>query len=68
MHGTWETVGVTHDQAWSGGAMTAVVRGIVWLGILIGICVAPLAFSLMSTDVGGLGRSSEPGRNVTARP
>jgi predicted ferric reductase len=35
--------------------MTAVVRGISWLGILIGICVAPLVFALMSTDRAGLG-------------
>jgi len=35
--------------------MTAVVRGIAWLGILIGICVAPLAFALMSTNRPGLG-------------
>jgi predicted ferric reductase len=35
--------------------MTAVVRGISWLGILIGICVAPLAFALMSTNRPGLG-------------
>ena len=35
--------------------MTAVVRGIAWLGILIGICVAPLAFALMSTTRPGLG-------------
>lgn len=35
--------------------MTAVVRGIGWLGIFIGICVAPLVFALMSTDRPGLG-------------
>ena len=35
--------------------MRAVVRGIAWLGILIGICVAPLAFALMSTNRPGLG-------------
>ena len=35
--------------------MTAVVRGIAWLGILIGICVAPLAFALISTNRPGLG-------------
>jgi predicted ferric reductase len=35
--------------------MTAVVRGIAWLGILIGICVAPLALALISTDRPGLG-------------
>lgn len=35
--------------------MTAVVRGIAWLGILIGICVAPLAFALISTDQPGQG-------------
>src|SRR5437764_6866558 len=37
------------------GAMRAVVRGIAWLGILIGICVAPLAFALMSTNRPGQG-------------
>jgi predicted ferric reductase len=35
--------------------MRAVVRGIAWLGILIGICVAPLAFALISTDRPGQG-------------
>jgi predicted ferric reductase len=35
--------------------MRAVVRGIAWLGILIGICVAPLAFALISTNRPGLG-------------
>jgi predicted ferric reductase len=35
--------------------MTAVVRGIAWLGVLVGICVAPLAFALMSTDQPGQG-------------
>lgn len=35
--------------------MRAVVRGIAWLGILIGICVAPLAFALMSTNRPGQG-------------
>ena len=35
--------------------MRAVVRGIAWLGILMGICVAPLAFALMSTNRPGLG-------------
>ena len=35
--------------------MTAVVRGIAWLGIFIGICVAPLAFALMSTNQPGQG-------------
>jgi predicted ferric reductase len=31
------------------------VRGISWLGIFIGICVAPLVFALVSTDRAGLG-------------
>ena len=35
--------------------MTSVVRGIAWVGILIGICVAPLVFALMSTDRAGQG-------------
>ena len=35
--------------------MRAVVRGISWLGIFIGICVAPLVFALVSTDRAGLG-------------
>jgi predicted ferric reductase len=35
--------------------MRAVVRGIAWLGILIGICVAPLAFALISTNRPGQG-------------
>jgi len=35
--------------------MTAVVRGIAWLGIVIGICVAPLAFALISTNRPGQG-------------
>ena len=35
--------------------MTSVVRGIAWLGIFIGICVAPLVFALMSTDQPGQG-------------
>jgi predicted ferric reductase len=35
--------------------MTSVVRGIAWLGILIGICVAPLVFALMSTNRAGQG-------------
>jgi predicted ferric reductase len=35
--------------------MRAVVRGIAWLGVLIGICLAPLAFALMSTDRAGQG-------------
>ena len=35
--------------------MTAVVRGIAWLGIFIGICVAPLALALMSTTRPGQG-------------
>jgi predicted ferric reductase len=35
--------------------MRAVVRGIAWLGILIGICVAPLAFALISTSRPGQG-------------
>ncbi|MBO0890236.1 MAG: ferredoxin reductase family protein [Acidothermales bacterium] len=30
-------------------------RGIAWLGILVGICVAPLVFALMSTDRPGQG-------------
>src|SRR5215470_7782354 len=35
--------------------MTSVVRGIAWLGIFIGICVAPLVFALMSTNRPGQG-------------
>ncbi|HEX5970238.1 MAG TPA: ferric reductase-like transmembrane domain-containing protein, partial [Intrasporangium sp.] len=35
--------------------MTAVVRGIAWLGIFIGICVAPLVLALMSTSQPGQG-------------
>jgi predicted ferric reductase len=35
--------------------MRGVVRGIAWIGILIGICVAPLAFALISTDGPGQG-------------
>lgn len=35
--------------------MRSVVRGVAWLGILIGICVAPLVFALISTDRAGLG-------------
>jgi predicted ferric reductase len=35
--------------------MSSVVRGIAWLGILIGICVAPLVFALMSTNRAGQG-------------
>ena len=35
--------------------MTSVVRGIAWLGVFIGICVAPLVFALMSTDRAGQG-------------
>src|SRR5262245_62262682 len=35
--------------------MTSVVRGISWVGILIGICVAPLVFALMSTNRAGQG-------------
>ncbi len=35
--------------------MTSVVRGIVWLGVFVGICVAPLVFALMSTDRPGQG-------------
>ena len=35
--------------------MRAVVRGISWLGIFIGICLAPLVFALVSTDRAGLG-------------
>ncbi|MGW5241753.1 ferredoxin reductase family protein [Monashia sp. NPDC004114] len=35
--------------------MTSVVRGIAWLGVFIGICVAPLVFALMSTDRPGQG-------------
>ena len=39
----------------SDGAMRAVVRGIAWLGILIGVCLAPLGFALMSTNRPGQG-------------
>ena len=35
--------------------MTSVVRGIAWLGVFIGICVAPLVFALMSTNEPGQG-------------
>jgi predicted ferric reductase len=35
--------------------MTSVVRGIAWIGIFIGICVAPLVFALMSTSRPGQG-------------
>jgi predicted ferric reductase len=35
--------------------MTSVVRGIAWLGVFIGICVAPLVFALMSTNQAGQG-------------
>lgn len=35
--------------------MRAVTRGISWLGIFIGICVAPLVFALVSTDRAGQG-------------
>jgi predicted ferric reductase len=35
--------------------MRSVVRGISWLGIFIGICVAPLVFALMSTHRAGQG-------------
>jgi predicted ferric reductase len=35
--------------------MTPVVRGIAWLGVFIGICLAPLAFALMSTNQPGQG-------------
>jgi predicted ferric reductase len=35
--------------------MTPVVRGIGWLGVFIGICVAPLVFALMSTNQPGQG-------------
>ena len=35
--------------------MRPVVRGIGWLGIFLGICVAPLVFALVSTDRAGLG-------------
>jgi len=35
--------------------MTAVVRGIAWLGVFIGICVAPLVFALVSTNQPGQG-------------
>jgi predicted ferric reductase len=35
--------------------MTSVVRGIAWLGVFMGICVAPLAFALMSTNQPGQG-------------
>src|SRR5690242_6474118 len=35
--------------------MTSVMRGIAWLGIFMGICVAPLVFALMSTNQPGQG-------------
>jgi predicted ferric reductase len=35
--------------------MRSVVRGISWLGIFIGVCVAPLVFALVSTNRPGLG-------------
>jgi predicted ferric reductase len=35
--------------------MTPVVRGIAWLAVFVGICVAPLAFALMSTTQPGQG-------------
>lgn len=35
--------------------MTSVVRGIAWLGVFVGICVAPLVFALMSTHRPGQG-------------
>jgi predicted ferric reductase len=35
--------------------MRSAVRGVAWLGIFIGICVAPLVFALMSTDRAGQG-------------
>jgi hypothetical protein len=35
--------------------MTSVVRGVAWLGIFLGICVAPLVFALMATDQPGQG-------------
>ena len=35
--------------------MTSVVRGIAWLGVFIGICVAPLVVALMSPDRAGQG-------------
>ncbi|MFI6678703.1 hypothetical protein [Kribbella sp. NPDC050470] len=35
--------------------MTAIVRGIAWLGVFVGICVAPLVFALMSTSQPGQG-------------
>jgi predicted ferric reductase len=35
--------------------MRSVVRGIAWLGVFVGICVAPLLFALMSTDRPGQG-------------
>ena len=35
--------------------MTSIVRGIAWIGIFIGICVAPLVFALMSTNQPGQG-------------
>uniref|UniRef100_UPI0033654FA7 ferredoxin reductase family protein n=1 Tax=Intrasporangium sp. TaxID=1925024 RepID=UPI0033654FA7 len=35
--------------------MTAVVRGVAWLGVFIGVCVAPLALALMSTTQPGQG-------------
>lgn len=35
--------------------MTPVVRGISWIAMFIGICVAPLVFALVSTDQPGQG-------------
>jgi predicted ferric reductase len=35
--------------------VTSVVRGIAWLGIFIGICLAPLVFALVSTTQPGQG-------------
>jgi predicted ferric reductase len=35
--------------------VTAVVRGIAWIGVFVGICVAPLVFALVSTDQPGQG-------------
>lgn len=35
--------------------MTSVVRGIVWLGIFVGVCVAPLIFALIGATEPGQG-------------
>src|SRR5215510_2913269 len=35
--------------------MKSVVRGVAWLGVFVGICLAPLAFALISTDQPGQG-------------